>query len=100
VIDILSQADNPVVYASDGFVKVTGYNRSEVIPRNCRFLQGPQTDRTTVRRVQEAIRGERETVELILNYKKSGAPFWNLLYIGEYRVAIRLYCAPMADYMQ
>ncbi|KAL9115821.1 MAG: hypothetical protein Q9227_000189 [Pyrenula ochraceoflavens] len=40
-------ADNPIVYASDGFVKVTGYARNEIIPRNCRFLQGDYTDKST-----------------------------------------------------
>ncbi|ETS86397.1 hypothetical protein PFICI_00225 [Pestalotiopsis fici W106-1] len=77
-----AQADNPVVYASDGFVKVTGYSRSEVIPRNCRFLQGPQTDRTAIKRLRRALREERESVELLLNYKKDGTPFWNLLYMA------------------
>ncbi|KAI0163605.1 hypothetical protein BJ166DRAFT_465879 [Pestalotiopsis sp. NC0098] len=75
-----TQADNPVVYASDGFVKVTGYSRSEVIPRNCRFLQGPQTDRAAIKRLRKSLREERESVELLLNYKKNGSPFWNLLY--------------------
>ncbi|KAK9797589.1 hypothetical protein SCARD494_03418 [Seiridium cardinale] len=79
------QADTPIAYASDGFVQVTGYSRTEIIPRNCRFLQGPQTDRTAIRRVKEAIKEERETVELLLNYKKTGAPFWNLLYIAPLR---------------
>lgn len=55
-----------------------------MIPRNCRFLQGSQTDRSAVRRLKQAIMEERETVELLLNYKKNGAPFWNLLYMGEY----------------
>ncbi|KAH6648353.1 hypothetical protein BKA67DRAFT_661335 [Truncatella angustata] len=80
-------ADNPVVYASDGFVQVTGYSRSEIIPRNCRFLQGPQTDRAAVRRIKEALVEGRETVELLLNYKKDGAPFWNLLYMAPLRDA-------------
>lgn len=80
---IYSLADNPIVFASDGFVKVTGYTRSEIIPRNCRFLQGQHTDRVPVRRLKTAINERKESVELILNYKKNGDPFWNLLYVGE-----------------
>ncbi|EON69103.1 hypothetical protein W97_08289 [Coniosporium apollinis CBS 100218] len=76
-----SKADNPIVCASDGFVKVTGYQRSEIVPRNCRFLQGTHTDRAPVRRLKAAIAGREESVELLLNYKKSGEPFWNLLYV-------------------
>ncbi|KZL79721.1 blue light receptor [Colletotrichum incanum] len=75
-------ADNPIVFASDGFIKVTGYKRPEIIPRNCRFLQGAHTDRAPVRRLKIAIEERKESVELILNYKKNGDPFWNLLYVA------------------
>lgn len=78
-----SMADNPIVYASDGFVGVTGYSRSEVLPRNCRFLQGSYTDKSAVRRLKASIDAKEETVELLLNYKKTGEPFWNLLYVGK-----------------
>ncbi|KAK7987361.1 MFS general substrate transporter [Apiospora arundinis] len=77
-----NKADNPIVFASDGFVKVTGYSRREVVPRNCRFLQGPQTDRETVRNMRMSLDARKETVELILNYKKNGDPFWNLLFMA------------------
>ncbi|EHY60539.1 hypothetical protein HRR83_000296 [Exophiala dermatitidis] len=75
-----TKADNPIVYASDGFVKVTGYSRTEIIPRNCRFLQCRHTDKSAVGRLREAIVLRQESVELLLNQKKSGEPFWNLLY--------------------
>ncbi|KAG7005598.1 hypothetical protein G7Y79_00019g047780 [Physcia stellaris] len=77
-----AKADNPIVYASDGFVSVTGYARSEVVPRNCRFLQGSYTDRNATRRLKASIEAREETVELLLNYRKSGEPFWNLLYVA------------------
>lgn len=75
-----AKADNPIVYASDGFVKVTGYSRNDIIPRNCRFLQGRHTDRSSVKRIKVSIDKRTESVELLLNYKKNGEPFWNLLY--------------------
>lgn len=77
-----AKADNPIVYASDGFVAVTGYSRTEVVPRNCRFLQGSYTDRNATKRLKASIDAKEETVELLLNYKKNGEPFWNLLYVG------------------
>lgn len=73
-------ADNPIVYASDGFVKVTGYQRNEIIPRNCRFLQNKFTDRKSVKRLKHSILEAQESVELLLNQRKTGEPFWNLLY--------------------
>lgn len=74
------------MYASDGLIKVTGYSRTEIISRNCRFLQGKLTDPVPVRRLRNAMIEGREAVELLLNYKKNGDPFWNLLYIGELRI--------------
>ncbi|KAL6249068.1 hypothetical protein RBB50_004131 [Rhinocladiella similis] len=76
-----SKPDNPIVFASDGFVKVTGYERNEIIPRSCRFLQNRHTDQATVRGIRDAGRKREESVEVILNQKKTGEPFWNLLYI-------------------
>ncbi|KAK0269266.1 hypothetical protein LTS16_003208 [Friedmanniomyces endolithicus] len=76
-----SKADNPIMYATDGFVKVSGYQRNEIIPRNCRFLQSKHTDRAAVRRLKAAIDKREESVELLLNVKKNGEPFWNLLYV-------------------
>ncbi|TVY35580.1 Phototropin [Lachnellula occidentalis] len=77
-----SIADNPITYASDGFIAVTGYNRKDIIPRNCRFLQGELTDPSAPRRLRTAIDAGEETVELLLNYRKNGDPFWNLLYVS------------------
>lgn len=79
-----SIADNPIVFASDGFVKVTGYSRLDIIPRNCRFLQGNHTDHAAVRRLKTCIGENKESVELLLNYRKTGEPFWNLLYVSKY----------------
>ncbi|QSZ33691.1 hypothetical protein DSL72_005262 [Monilinia vaccinii-corymbosi] len=76
------RADNPILFASDGFVSVTGYSRSDIIPRNCRFLQGPYTDRQATKRLRTCIENCEETVELLLNYRKNGDPFWNLLYVS------------------
>ena len=71
-----NQPDNPIIYASPGFERLTGYSAGEVVGRNCRFLQGKDTDRKVVAQVREAIRaGEQCDVEL-LNYRKDGTAFW------------------------
>ncbi|KAG0649428.1 Root phototropism 1 [Hyphodiscus hymeniophilus] len=76
------RADNPITFASDGFVAVTGYSRRDIIPRNCRFLQGEMTDSRAPKRLRASIDNCEETVELLLNYRKNGDPFWNLLYVA------------------
>ncbi|WP_267395130.1 PAS domain-containing protein [Sphingomonas sp. GC_Shp_1] len=72
-------SDNPVVFANDSFCRLTGYSREEIVGRNCRFLQGPETDPETVRAIHDAV--ERvEALEIdIRNHRKDGEPFWNRL---------------------
>jgi PAS domain S-box-containing protein len=74
--------DNPIVFANDAFLRLTGYERSEVVGRNCRFLQGPETDRGHVRAIRDAIEARRDINVDILNYRKDGSTFWNALYIS------------------
>ena len=76
------QPDNPIVFVNRAFLDLTLYEEKDVIGRNCRLLQGPQTDRRTVDEIRAAL-AERRAVALdILNYKADGTPFWNALYIG------------------
>lgn len=74
--------DNPIVFANEAFLRLTGYRREEVISHNCRFLQGPDTDRKTVARIREAIAQRTDVNVDILNYRKDGSTFWNALYIS------------------
>ena len=76
-----NQPDNPIIYVSEGFLRHTGYSREEVIGRNCRFLQGPGTDPSVRAAVREAVAAHREIAVRILNYRKNGEPFLNLLRI-------------------
>jgi len=76
------QPDNPIVFANGAFFDLTGYQQQEVLGRNCRFLQGPQTDPSTVAEVRRAVEEERAVAVDVLNYKKDGKPFWNALFIG------------------
>ncbi|KAK4169964.1 hypothetical protein QBC43DRAFT_39687 [Cladorrhinum sp. PSN259] len=75
------EPDNPIVFASDGFLSMSGFKRNEVMQKNCRFLQGISTDAVSARRLNEAVSAGRETTELLINHRKDGTPFWNLLFI-------------------
>ncbi|MBB3174618.1 PAS domain S-box-containing protein [Endobacter medicaginis] len=74
--------DNPIVFANPAFLAMTGYGREELLGRNCRFLQGAETDPDAVAEVRSAVAERRETAVEILNYKKSGAAFWNALFVS------------------
>lgn len=76
------QQDNPIIFANDAFLKMTGYAREEIQGKNCRFLQGPETDRNDVTRIREAIENRTDIGVDLLNYRKDGTKFWNALYIS------------------
>lgn len=69
--------DEPMVYINDAFERLTGYPKERVVGRNCRFLQGEDSDPEAVAAMREAVdSGSSVSVEL-LNYRKDGEPFWN-----------------------
>lgn len=78
-------ADNPIIFASDSFLELTEYTREEVLGRNCRFLQGPDTDQGTVTKIRDAIKEQREVTVQLLNYTKTGKVFWNLFHLQPMR---------------
>ncbi|AET03431.2 putative protein kinase AGC-RSK-2 family [Medicago truncatula] len=77
--------DCPIIFASDSFLELTEYTREEILGRNCRFLQGPETDQATVNRIRDAIKDQREITVQLINYTKSGKKFWNLFHLQPMR---------------
>lgn len=79
--------DNPIVYASNDFLTLTGYSQEEVLGRNCRFLQGTETNPDKVAQIRKAISVGEDVNVTIANYTSSGKPFWNQLFIAALRDA-------------
>jgi PAS domain S-box-containing protein len=79
VIADASQPDMPLIYVTRAFVEHTGYEPEEVVGRNCRFLQGPDTDPEDIAAIAKAVAERRSLTIDILNYTKDGTPFWNRL---------------------
>ena len=71
--------DNPLVFVNPAFERTTGYSAAEVLGRNCRFLQGPDTDPAAVRLVREAVQREQHATITLRNHRKDGSAFWNEL---------------------
>eukprot|EP00428_Durinskia_dybowskii_P014198 CAMPEP_0170209774 /NCGR_PEP_ID=MMETSP0116_2-20130129/4478_1 /TAXON_ID=400756 /ORGANISM="Durinskia baltica, Strain CSIRO CS-38" /LENGTH=458 /DNA_ID=CAMNT_0010460259 /DNA_START=229 /DNA_END=1605 /DNA_ORIENTATION=- len=79
--------DNPIVFATPGFYKLTGYTQEQVLGRNCRFLQGPGTNPKSVDIIRKAIATGADCTVCILNYKADGTPFWNQFFVAALRDA-------------
>jgi two-component system cell cycle sensor histidine kinase/response regulator CckA len=71
--------DHPIIYASPGVTRLTGYEPAEIVGRNCRFLHGKDTDPASIAVLRGAIREERSCVVELVNYRKDGTVFWNSL---------------------
>lgn len=85
VISDPSMPDNPIVYASTGFLNLSGYSLDQVLGRNCRFLQGPETDPRSVDRIRRGIEKGDDTTVVLLNYRMDGSTFWNQFFVAALR---------------
>jgi len=82
-----SLPDNPIVYATQGFLNLTGYSLDQVLGRNCRFLQGPETDPKAVEKIRRSIEEGSDMSVCLLNYRVDGSTFWNQFFIAALRDA-------------
>ena len=81
----ISDPDGKILFVNESFTTITGYSQEEVRGKNLRILQGEGTDSKAVGEIRGAIEGERPFRGQILNYRKDGTPFWNLLTISPVR---------------
>lgn len=77
--------DNPITYASQAFLDLTGYRLSEILGRNCRFLQGKATERVHVDRIRQSIIEGADCHVCLINYRKDGSTFHNRLFMTALR---------------
>jgi PAS domain S-box-containing protein len=76
------QDDNPIIFCNRAFERLSGYEQGEILGRNCRFLQGPDTDQQVLDRIRQALARREDVHEDIFNYRKDGSGFWNALFIS------------------
>ncbi|EGR48341.1 blue light regulator 1 [Trichoderma reesei QM6a] len=90
VVCDVTMNDCPIIYVSDNFQNLTGYSRHEIMGQNCRFLQAPDgkveagskrefVDDGAVYNLKRMIQEGREVQQSLINYRKGGKPFLNLL---------------------
>jgi len=115
VVCDITQSDTPIVYVSDIFERLTGYTKHEVLGQNCRFLQSPEgkvqagvhrefVDNDSVYYLKNRISQKKEAQRSLINYRKGGQPFMNLLTMipitGEDDREIRYYVGFQVDLVE
>lgn len=81
----VSAPDMPLIYVNPAFEVMTGYSLEDVVGKNCRFLQGHESQQPGIELVRQAIRHERELTVVLKNFRKDGTPFWNELSLSPIR---------------
>lgn len=88
------------MYASEEFFNITQYSKEYTIGRNCRFLQGERSSDASVKRLIRSLSRGEECCETILNYRRDGTPFMNLLMIAplyDNKGAVRYFLGAQID---
>ncbi|WP_037592932.1 STAS domain-containing protein [Sporosarcina sp. D27] len=86
-----SQPDNPIIYANRTFESMTGYPLTETLGRNCRFLQGEDTNPLAVKQLHDAIQDQKPITITLKNYRKDGTDFWNRLSVNPLQIDDHLF---------
>lgn len=82
VVSDARHKDNPIVACNSAFMQLSGYDREEIVGRNCRFLRGERTEPAQTAMLREAIAAHRPVMVELINYKKDGTPFRNAVMIA------------------
>ena len=78
---VIFGSDRKITYCNNAFVTMTGYDRSEMAEALCGVMQGPESDPATIRAIDQALAAAKPFSGEVLNYRKSGEPFWNRLQV-------------------
>ncbi|CAM9465136.1 unnamed protein product [Scytosiphon promiscuus] len=79
VISDMTIPGAPMVYINGEFTKTTGYTKEEAVGRNCRFLQGPETEPESIAVIRNTLSKGQDCHVKLTNYRKNGEKFQNLL---------------------
>ncbi len=85
VITDATQPDLPIVFVNKAFEEMTGYTTPEILGRNCRFLQGGDTDQEGLQTIRKALLNKTNGYAVMRNYRKDGSMFYNELFISPVR---------------
>lgn len=87
----ISGEDQPLIYVNKPFRDLTQFENEEIIGKNCRFLQGPLSDKAAVQRIKDAISVRAPICQDLINYKSNGEMFYNRLVLIPFKEADETY---------
>ena len=76
---------NPVVFANEAFLGLSGYSMDEVLGQQPHFMNGPGTDPADARRFREALEQDRDTVIETVQYRKDGSRFLASVFLSAFK---------------
>ena len=85
VISDARAPDMPIVFVNAMFEHMSGFTSSEILGRNCRFLQGSDKDQPGIATIRSAIKAQTNGFASLRNYRKDGSLFLNQLFISPVR---------------
>ena len=76
------QEDDPIIYVNKYFLEMSGSDESEILGKNCRFMQGKETDTESLKKLAMAMQKRESVTVQMINYRKNGAQFVNKITIS------------------
>lgn len=73
--------NNPIIFANDSFLRLTGYDRDEVLAQSFNFLLASPTNDGTMRRIESCFEPGAEDSPEIHYRRKDGSEFWATLFV-------------------
>jgi len=95
-----TEPDNPIIFANDSFLSLTGYDREEVLGKSFNFLMAHVADAEALTRIKAEFEGSSSGGTEVLYRRKDGSEFWSAVFISPVRDAggaIIQYFASFAD---
>jgi PAS domain S-box-containing protein len=83
-----ARGDNPLIFINHGFRQLTGYTSEDMVGHNCRMLQRDADNIEARDRIREFLANDRQlnVRTMLINFRKDGSPFVNLLYMSKLRM--------------
>lgn len=78
--------NGPLIFVNRAFEQLTGYDRRDVLGKDCRYLQGSEREQPEVSQIREAIRKAQPVDVILRNYRKNGSAFWNSLSLRPFHI--------------